>query len=57
MPVGVLLALPVIWWGSFAILAASVALRRREIEEWLMHRAVRRAPVSGDDQGPGGPTS
>ena len=32
LPVGVLLAMPVIWWGSLVILAASVALRREEIE-------------------------
>lgn len=39
LPVGVLLALPVIWWGSFAILAASVALERERIEAWLLDRA------------------
>jgi hypothetical protein len=33
LPVGVLLAMPVIWWGSLSILAASVALRRTDIEE------------------------
>ena len=33
LPVGVLLAMPVIWWGSLAILAACVALRRNDIEE------------------------
>ena len=32
LPVGVLLAMPVIWWGSFAILTATVALRRDRIE-------------------------
>jgi hypothetical protein len=32
LPVGVLLAMPVIWWGSLVILAASVAFRRDEIE-------------------------
>jgi hypothetical protein len=32
LPVGVLLAMPVIWWGSLAILIASVALRRDRIE-------------------------
>lgn len=35
LPVGVLLAMPVIWWGSFSLLAASVALERRRIEGWL----------------------
>ncbi len=42
LPFGVLLALPIIWWGSFAILAASVALRRHEIEEWLLGQVARR---------------
>ena len=32
LPVGVLLAMPVIWWGSLIILAAAVALRRERIE-------------------------
>jgi hypothetical protein len=32
LPVGVLLAMPVIWWGSLAILVACVALRRDAIE-------------------------
>ena len=32
LPVGVLLAMPVIWWGSFAMLTATVALRRDRIE-------------------------
>jgi hypothetical protein len=32
LPVGVLLAMPVIWWGSLAILTATVALRRDRIE-------------------------
>lgn len=42
LPVGVLMALPVIWWGSFAILAASVALERRRIEEWVLRRTTIR---------------
>ena len=32
LPVGVLLAMPVIWWGSLSLLAACVALRRLDIE-------------------------
>jgi hypothetical protein len=32
LPVGVLLAMPVIWWGSLALLTACVALKRDEIE-------------------------
>jgi hypothetical protein len=35
LPVGVLLAMPVIWWGSLAILTAAVALRREAIEARL----------------------
>lgn len=35
LPIGVLLAMPVIWWGSFAILTACVALRRPDIEQRL----------------------
>lgn len=33
LPVGVLLAMPVIWWGSLAMLTACVALKRDEIED------------------------
>ncbi len=32
LPVGILLAMPVVWWGSLAILAAAVALKRDELE-------------------------
>jgi hypothetical protein len=35
LPVGVLLAMPVLWWGSLSLLAACVALRRADIEERL----------------------
>jgi hypothetical protein len=45
LPVGVLLALPVIWWGSFSILAASVALERQRIEGWLVRRLAWPARV------------
>lgn len=38
LPVGVLLAMPVIWWGGFALLAASVALERPRIEAALAAR-------------------
>lgn len=49
LPIGVLLAFPVLWWGSFSILVASVALRRDEIERWLIERVVRlRPPVSAE---------
>jgi Glycosyltransferase family 87 len=45
LPVGVLLVMPVIWWGSFAILAASVALERPRLEGWLTgRRRVGREP-------------
>ena len=36
LPVGVLLAMPVIWWGSFALLAGCVALRRDDAERILV---------------------
>jgi hypothetical protein len=32
LPVGMLLAMPVVWWGSMALLTASVALKRDELE-------------------------
>jgi hypothetical protein len=32
LPIGVLLAMPVIWWGSLALLVACVTLKRDEIE-------------------------
>jgi hypothetical protein len=32
LPIGVLLAMPVVWWGSLALLTASVALKRDDIE-------------------------
>lgn len=35
LPVGVLLAMPVIWWGGFALLAACVALERHRFEAAL----------------------
>jgi hypothetical protein len=36
LPAGVLLAMPVIWWGSFALLAGCVALRRDDAEQVLV---------------------
>ena len=42
LPIGVLLAMPVIWWGSFAILTACVALRRTDIERRLFGLAAER---------------
>lgn len=49
LPVGVLLAMPVIWWGSLALLTAVVALKRESIEErieftlaWIEGRYHRR---------------
>jgi hypothetical protein len=41
LPLGVLLAMPVIWWGSFAILVASVALERHRLEAALGPRSAR----------------
>jgi hypothetical protein len=48
LPVGVLLAMPVIWWGSFALLAASVALERLRLEAALGARLSGRAARPGD---------
>lgn len=36
VPIGVLLAMPVLWWGSLSMLAASVALHRLPLEERVM---------------------
>ena len=54
LPVGVLLAMPVIWWGSLALLTASVALKRDDIEgdletalAWLAGRYRERVATSG----------
>lgn len=54
LPFGVLLAMPVIWWGSLALLTASVALKRDEIETWfeglvvdLAARRQRRSAARG----------
>ncbi len=38
LPVGVLLAMPVIWPGSLALLAGSVALGRTDLERALLAR-------------------
>lgn len=49
LPAGVLLAMPVVWWGSFALLAGCVALRRTDTERLLVgwlerpRRALTRA--------------
>jgi hypothetical protein len=45
LPVGVLLAMPVIWWGSFSLLAASVALERGRFERWLSGSRRAEAPM------------
>ena len=54
LPIGVLLAMPVIWWGSLALLTASVALKRDDIEDdfellvaWLEGRYRERVAASG----------
>lgn len=43
LPVGVLLAMPVIWWGSFALLAASVSFERGRLEAALGARLLARS--------------
>lgn len=45
LPIGVLLAMPVVWWGSFALLAGSVALERQRIEAWILGAGGSRSDV------------
>jgi Glycosyltransferase family 87 len=54
LPIGVLLAMPVIWWGSFALLTASVALRRDDIERRLF--GTGRAAVVDTEPAPAMPS-
>jgi len=50
LPIGVVLAMPVIWWGSFALLAGSVALRRADAERILVGWLERpRRALAGRD--------
>jgi hypothetical protein len=58
LPVGVLLAMPVLWWGSLSLLAACVALRRTDIEGrldsllvWLEERWTDRVPSAAASAG------
>jgi hypothetical protein len=62
LPVGVLLAMPVVWWGSLAILTAAVALRREAIEarldqllvaveDWYGARLATRQAASSSQSG------
>jgi hypothetical protein len=44
LPVGVMLALPVLWWGGSAMLVGCLALRRAEVEEWLLRRLRELGP-------------
>jgi len=49
LPAGVLLAMPVIWWGSFSLLAGCVALRRDDAERILVSWLERaRGAFAGD---------
>jgi hypothetical protein len=41
VPVGCLLAMPVLWWGSLSMLIAVVFLERKRIEDWLTDSAAR----------------
>ena len=41
LPVGVLLAMPVLWFGGLALLVGSVALARPEAERTLARAAAR----------------
>lgn len=38
LPIGAMLSLPVIWWGGLAMILGSAALRRPELEAWLLER-------------------
>jgi hypothetical protein len=62
LPFGVLLAMPVIWWGSLAILTAAAALRREAIEarldellvaveDWHGERLATRRAASSSESG------
>jgi len=64
LPVGVLLAMPVLWWGSLSILIASVGLEKPRLERALttalrarfsMARVLRPAPIVPEltAEGPG----
>ena len=46
LPIGCFLAMPVIWWGSLAMLVGCVALERPRIEEWLVGVLSRRPRVA-----------
>jgi hypothetical protein len=41
VPVGCLLAMPNLWWGSLSLLIAIFALERDRIERWLVETAAR----------------
>lgn len=43
LPAGVVLALPVLWPGSLALLVGCVALRRADVEAWLLGLLARPA--------------
>jgi hypothetical protein len=47
LPLAVMLALPVLWWGGSAMLVGCLALRRVEVEEWLLRRLRELGP--GDE--------
>jgi hypothetical protein len=62
LPFGVLLAMPVIWWGSLAILSAAVAIQREAIEArlerllatvetWYEERLTTRRTASSSESG------
>jgi hypothetical protein len=57
VPVGVFLAMPVLWWGSISILIACIALEREGVERKFSQfiielSTVRRAPRSVSHPGP-----
>jgi hypothetical protein len=50
LPVAVMLALPVLWWGGLSMLAGCVALKRADAEEWMLRRL--RDLGANDEAGP-----
>ncbi len=38
LPIGAMLALPVIWWGGLTMILGSVALQRPRLEAWFLER-------------------
>ncbi len=59
LPIGVLLAMPVIWWGSFAILSRVRRAAQRDVIEARLFRLPSATPPGAVPEVvlPGAPTS